>query len=465
MSNRGNIEKFHNRTKFNYFSLIFIAIFLYLIVMLVSSIRTDKIVGYQVKKGTLSENRIYTGIAIRDEHSVTSDYTGYVSYFINEGERTAYNNLVYCIDETGKLSDLLGKDPTDDNALSSYELNSIRLDLQLFSKNFDKTAFSSVNSIDNKIHNQLIQIQNRKIIENISDINNSHTNDIIDYVRAAKPGIVLYYQDGYEDYLPSDITKEDFDMDKYESHVVLNDDLLKSGDFVYKYVFDENWSLVFFVPNSEISRISDMSYVEVKFSKDLTTSWGALKVLKSYDDESLVEISFTNSMVSYARDRFVEIELLLEEDNGLKIPNSSIAEKAFFLVNKDYVVKEDSAYKVLRREPGADGNPIFKKVEINVYKETDDHYYVEETVLRRGDVLHKFDSAVKGTESEYVVGAEGTLPGVYNINKGYADFKRIEVKYDNDEYTIVDANASYGLRAYDYIALDAKLVNDKDFIY
>lgn len=462
---KDNIEKFKNQFKFNYASLIFLCVLLYIAVWFFLSLRSEKIVGYQVKNGTLAENRIYTGIAIRDEHVVNSDYAGYVSYFVNEGERTAYNNLVYCIDETGKLSDLTGKDPTQDNSLSASELNSLRLDLQLFSKNFDETVFSSVNALDNKINNQLMQIQNRKIIDNISSISSAHSNDIIDYIRAKQPGIVLYYQDGYEEYLPSDITKDDFDQTKYENHIVLNDDLLSQNDFVYKYIFDENWSLVLYIPNSELNRIRDKAYVEVKFSKDQNTSWASLNVLKTYDEDSLVQLSFTNSMVSYCKDRFVEVELLIEDDNGLKIPNSAITEKAFFLINKDYVVNENSAYKVLRKEPGDDGNPIFKKVEINVYKESDTDYYVEETVIKRGDVLHKFDAAVKGTESEFVVGAEGTLPGVYNINKGYADFKRIEIKYDNEEYTIVDANASFGLRAYDYIALDAKIVNEKDFVY
>ena len=38
-----------------------------------------------------------------------------------------------------------------------------------------------------------------------------------------------------------------------------------------------------------------------------------------------------------------------------------------------------------------------------------------------------------------------TLIGVYNMNKGYADFKQINIMYQNDEYSIVEANTRYGL--------------------
>ena len=55
--------------------------------------------------------------------------------------------------------------------------------------------------------------------------------------------------------------------------------------------------------------------------------------------------------------------------------------------------------------------------------------------------------------------------GVYNINKGYADFKQISILYQNDEYAIVKSNTVYGLNVYDYIVLDASTVNDNEFIY
>jgi hypothetical protein len=63
------------------------------------------------------------------------------------------------------------------------------------------------------------------------------------------------------------------------------------------------------------------------------------------------------------------------------------------------------------------------------------------------------------------VSKSGTLTGVYNMNKGYADFKQITIIAQNDEYAIVSSNTRYGLTVYDRIVLDAESVNTDDFIY
>ncbi len=462
--NNGKVGK---KKKFDVGIAIFIGIFIYIFISIILSAKSESITGYQVKNGMLSENRIYNGIALRKENVVNSDYSGYLYYFIREGERAGYNNLIFCIDETGKLSDLIGKKPTEDNSLTETELTSVRHELQLFSKTFSETYFPESVTFENKINNELAQIENRRIIEDVSSITSTHLNDVIDYCRAKASGIVLFYEDGYEDFIASDLTLEDFKKENYSKKVILNDDLVEAGSFAYKYVSDENWSIVICVPNSDLMRITDSDYVLVKFSKTLTTSYGKVNLINTYDEYSLIELSFTNSMITFAPDRFVEVELLLEDDTGLKIPNSAIAEKAFYLIDKDYVTLggNSSNYTVLRREFGENGETV-KAVEIEIVKEEETEYYVDTLSLNYGDVLIMPEKAVKTQENNtFVVGKQGTLIGVYNINKGYADFKRIEILYSNDEYSIIKPSSAYGLRAYDYIALDATVVTDKDFVY
>ena len=55
--------------------------------------------------------------------------------------------------------------------------------------------------------------------------------------------------------------------------------------------------------------------------------------------------------------------------------------------------------------------------------------------------------------------------GVYNINKGYAEFREINILYQNDDYAIVKPNTTYGLSVYDYIILDAESVSDNEMLY
>jgi len=86
-------------------------------------------------------------------------------------------------------------------------------------------------------------------------------------------------------------------------------------------------------------------------------------------------------------------------------------------------------------------------------------YYMDTSVLKAGDVLYKTDS-----QETYTVSKRATLIGVYNVNKGYADFKQINILYQNDEYSIVKANTTYGLNVYDYIVLDGSSVSDDQII-
>lgn len=460
-------EYLNRKFEFNIGIFVFVAILIYIIVCLSIASKDESIRGYQVRKGALSENRMYTGIALRKENVINSDYSGYVNYFVREGERTSYNNLVYCIDETGKLSDLIGNNPLEDNSLTAAELTSLRQDIQLFSKSFDVTSFTDTVVFRSSILNELGQIENRRIIEDVASLKNSNSNDIINYCRSQYPGIVTYYTDGFESKKPGDITLSDFKEENYEITTRVNDDLIEAGTFAYKYVEDENWSLVIMVPSEEASQLLSMEYVEVKFQKTLTSSWAKVSFINSFDGYSLINLEFTNSMVTFCKDRFVDIELLLDSDSGLKVPNSAIAEKQFYIIDKDYVTlgNNSSDYTVLRQEYDENGS-IVKSVTVDIYKEEEDCYYVDTLSLDYGNILVKPGAPVTTTnENNLIVSKTGSLIGVYNINKGYAEFNRVEILYSNDEYSIVSPNSAYGLRAYDYIALDAKIVSDKDFVY
>lgn len=167
-------------------------------------------------------------------------------------------------------------------------------------------------------------------------------------------------------------------------------------------------------------------------------------------------------MVTFCTDRFIDIELILEDETGLKIPNSSIVEKEFFIVPKEYVTKGGNGNSdgVLRETYQEDGTATSEFVETAIHGETETEYYLDDISLRIGENILKPESSEK-----YVLSKRGSLTGVYNINKGYADFKQISILYQNEEYSIVRSNTQYGLSVYDYIVLDASAVEDDEFIY
>lgn len=108
-----------------------------------------------------------------------------------------------------------------------------------------------------------------------------------------------------------------------------------------------------------------------------------------------------------------------------------------------------------------DGTISSEQLEVEVYNYSSEtkEYYLDSSLLNAGDILYKLDG-----QETYVVSKRAMLTGVYNMNKGYADFKQINILYQNDEYAIVKSNTKYGLNVYDYIVLDAAAVKDDQFI-
>ena len=126
--------------------LIFVLVFVYVLVYVIISFQTEKIIPYEVKEGSLAENYTYRGIAVRQEQVVTTDKSGYISYFAREGERVALGNLVYAVDETGQLKEYMENIALSEgkSTLTDVELVELRSEMVIFTKEFNPEAFSSV---------------------------------------------------------------------------------------------------------------------------------------------------------------------------------------------------------------------------------------------------------------------------------------------------------------------------------
>jgi len=131
-----NILKMYKPGKFNISTVIFLGILIYVIVVIFIYYNSDPIVRYEVVEGSLSNNTIYTAMALRDEECFSSSYAGYVNFLAREGQRVAVGDIVYTVDETGTLSEYLETLSLTENTLSDDELESFEEDLVNFSHVF-----------------------------------------------------------------------------------------------------------------------------------------------------------------------------------------------------------------------------------------------------------------------------------------------------------------------------------------
>lgn len=461
MSKITNIRSERIKSKFNIGIIIFGAMLIYIVYLCYSFFSQPHIASYEVQKGNLSKSSRYTGIALREEELVKSDKTGYVNYYVPEGSKARYSQLVYTLDPTGKLKNLISDTLEGDSNLKEEELNEIRDLLIEQNSIYDTSNYEDIYNTKKLLLTKLFFITNNRIIENKALLKSNGIDNKISYGRNAIPGYIVYSYDGYEQKAAEDLRLTDFNKENYVSIALESNVMRTEEEPVYKVITSEFWDVIIPIDETMALKLTDDSIVEVLFTKTQQYSWATATVYSNMDGY-FARLRFNNSVITFSKDRFVDIELNTDYVEGLKIPNSAIKEKQFFMIPVDYVMHDPNkdAYSILRRTYEEDGNETYKAFDVSVYNQTEEFYYVSSEVLNYGDVIRKLDS-----QDAYTISQTGTLIGVYNVNKAYADFKQITILEQNDEYAIIQPNNKYGLTVFDHIVLDADTVNDDTFIY
>ena len=203
---------------------------------------------------------------------------------------------------------------------------------------------------------------------------------------------------------------------------------------------------------------SNLQNVQVRIDKDSEKMWSAFSVLER-DGNFYGVLTFDNSMIRYASERFLNIELILEDECGLKIPKSSVVEEQFFVIPHDYITNGGNSSLEGVMVLDSKGTASFQAVDI--YDTSDDgEVYLSRDQLKSGTVIVKPDSS-----DTYTIETKKPLKGVYNINKGYAIFKKVSILCESDEYYIVQEGDSYGLSNYDHIVQNGAGVSSDDVVF
>ena len=363
------IKKYRKPLNLNIGMMIFVVIFVYVVICVIMYFQTSHIVRYEVKEGSLATDTVYRGIVLRDETVVYADTAGYVNYYAWEGARVALNDLVYIVDETGRLNEELESRYLGENSLSEQELAEFRNEISSFIHSFEAAHYESTYDFKYSLKNTVSKLANENILQSIDDLNTASGANIINRSHAPATGIVAYWTDGYEGLSAADVTEEHFDDTNYEKNWMTNNSLVEAGDAVYKLSTNENWSIVIPVDPVRGAELQEEGYVKVRFLKNQYESWGQTRLLTNGDGNTYLQISFTNSMITFLSDRFLDVELIVEDETGLKIPVSSIVQKEFFLIPENFIIPggNNGGDSIRRQCYLEDGTISSETVEVEVY--------------------------------------------------------------------------------------------------
>ena len=427
--------------------VFFVAVAIYIIISVAIYLGKDRIIPYQVLEGSLSTNNTYEAIALRSEKVIPADHAGYVYYFAAEDTRAAVGDLVYFVDESGQFIEYLKSQGSEEVALNDESMMELRSQIVNFTSSFDETNFHTVYDFKNSIDGTVQKLSNISLLNDMQSIN---LNNSIAKVTSPVSGIVIYSTDGYENLTTDTITLDKFDKSKYEKHQLVNNSLVKKGDPVYKICDSEDWSIVIHVDDEKQAKeLESHQYVDVKFIKNQDVSSAKVSSFTNGEGEKFFVLSFTNSMITFCRDRFLQVEILTESNTGLKIPNSAIVEKTFYTIPQDFVSRNnDKTTSVLRDKYDEQGNKIVERVDLSIYNENESDFIVGRTHYEKEYDLEIADVTMQaGHNYEYfdfvedpVVGNTYTMEVTGSPEGQYDTTEEITATQDGQNILLLNSN-------------------------
>lgn len=454
-----NILKFRKRSHMNIGIIIFGIIFIYLIATIVMYLTAPHVTVYEVRQGSILKDTAYTGLAIRDEMVVQADADGYLNYYVPDGSKVKNGSKVYTL--SSQELNFAEDTEEDEISLTSGEQRSVMLEIQQFQHDYQETNFSDTYRIKEEMEDALRSLCNQSKSDQLDAFLAQEGQMGISVYKAARDGIVVYATDGMENLTVETATIADLNKSGYKKTEYANNAQIQSGEAVYKIVTSDTWTLMLELTGETAEVLQDKKYVKVNFTKDDQAVWATLEI-KNTDGHYIAYLTFENSMVRYASERYLDVELILEDESGLKIPKTAETEKDFYVVPKSYITQggNSSSSGVLVQTKDAKGNEITAFTTVNVYYEDEQVVYLDPNQLEENAVLLMPDSMETFRLSE-----KRSLKGVYCINKGYAVFKQITILCESDTYYIVEEGNSYGLSNYDHIALDSSNIQENDVVF
>ncbi len=461
MKENRKIIKFHSLPTINIGVIIFCLIFVFLGVQIFRSMKQEHVSVYEVQKSYMDTNISGSAIALRQEVLVSADTSGYINYYIRNGQRVGKNATVYTLDATGTLSDLIAEVSNEGTTLNREGYSEIRSSISAFQNYFSDVNFSDVYEFKNELEGRVLDLANTQVLENLTSTEGAGAT--FSQIHSTESGVVTYFQDGYETKAPAEITGGDFLSEAYTKTSLKTGEVIQAGSPVYKLITSENWNLVLPLSPEDAARLQEDDRVTLLLPNITNEVYGDLAVIQN-GEEYFANISLDRLMVNFCEERFLPIEIVMTREEGLNIPNTAILEKQVLKIPKTYLTAGSNSTQMIYfnvRILDADGNLSVTQISPTIYDTDEEFCYVNPNDLAADAILVMNDSE----QTLSVADMERTiLTGVYNVNRGIASFQRINVLTSNSDFTIVEENVPGSLTMYDRIILDASMVTEGQII-
>lgn len=500
----GNVIKLNRAARLNATIIIFMIVFIYVIASIIRSFSKEPITTYKVGSSNINNNITCTGIALRNEIEITSSKSGYMIYFVHDGDKTKKNSPVCTVDETGNIISAIkaaGESDDGNTLFTDSDYAHIRSTIDTYKSSYSDATFSNLYNFKSEMESKVMELSSEVMMQQINS-GGAQVSSTLQTIKATESGVVTYYIDGYEKKTPETLSEDDFNQSNYKKTSLKSGDILDTGSTVFKIVSDENWNIVCQISSDQAKALQDEEKLRYSINNSPNEVSSTFSLLQKEDCYFLV-LPLNKYMVDFIDDRFLSVEIILNRFEGLKVPNSALIDKEVYKIPKSYVPEDEKSstktVKVIRYDDEdtteedtktlgavtdasisdatlmdasptaatmtnatklASGEPKDKTIELLVYKTDDEYYYVDEDAFHDTDQIYTRE----GDRTIPTVSLNTTsLTGVYLANTGVANFIEVTIVKSQDEFTILKNDEN--LKEFDNIVLDASQVRDNQTLY
>lgn len=427
--------------------VLFFIVLIYILFNFVKIFNKDEVKIYEVTTGEIVNVDRHKGFIYRDESIATCLNDGYINFFVTNAERVSRGAFVYAINDA----------PSD---IKSYELNdkdksAIKQNIKMYSNNISDLEFSNVYLAKDGLKELINEIN---IVKQLEDINIEKELDAKEKGYAKFAGLISFLIDGFENAKIEDFTDElikNYNLVKY----VAQKKTVNSNDSIYKIIKSPEFAIAF-DSSYDYDNYAKKDALRIKFVYENATANGRVESFIGNDNKKHFKLYITEYPEKFIDKRVVDFEIENKKVHGFKIPIKSIISKNCFIIPKGIIEKDINTDENMCYKYGVNGAK--ERVTFNISKEDDKYYYISIddalSKVKYGDVL------TNRYNDTYSLSEVAKLEGVYNMNKGYAVFKNVEVIDRTNEYAIIKSNTVNGVSIYDHLALNASEINEGDLI-
>ena len=442
-----------NKTpKLNIGLIIFAAIFVYMLVNTFLYLGKSHISFFEAEAGKIVDSDTFTGFILRDESVVGATGSGYISYYIGDGQKASVDSYI-CVIDTTQTENEAREDVVYTADANDY--SDIREAIGAFRKNYTDSDYSEVFNLDYKLNNIVSYIVSKEAISSLSS-QTGRSGRGMSIMTAMSSGVISYTTDGYEGMTREDMNSEIFSAQAgYERHQLAAGTYVQAGDAAYKEVNNESWEVIIHPSAAQLEKLEACDRIDVTFTRDNITAQADVEVFEN-EGSTFVSLLFDNYMIRYINERYINIEIVWDSAEGIKIPVSAITQKAFYTIPAAYLVTDDESSEKGFYTVGEGGIEFIKPT---IWRQDENYCYIDASAYEPGLIITNLSGS-----SRYELGPTVSLDGVYNINKGYAVFRLIDILYTYGDYCIIDDSTSYGVTLYDHIALEGDQLSENDIL-